>query len=49
MLIYTEQIYHKYARELKSLTGATVSTKKDTATIKVCMHTHLKFICWFYL
>lgn len=24
MLIYTKQIYHKYARDLKGLTGATV-------------------------
>jgi len=47
MLIYTKQIYRKYARELKGLTGATVLIRKVIAIIKACMHTYFKFICFF--
>lgn len=34
MLIYAKQIYHKYARELRGLTGVTVLTKKPYCDVQ---------------
>lgn len=34
MLIYAKQIYHKYARELRGLRGATRLTKKSYCDVQ---------------